>query len=74
MTRTALNFSQALNYLKEGGRLARKDWNGQHLILKETVFLYCHPIGHPDAAEGSEEPTEISTEDLLATDWTLLPD
>lgn len=58
-------FGTALRYLREGKRLARKDWEGlQSVTLKETLIEV--RMEHKSyLIEG------FLTADLLATDWFI---
>ena len=70
-------FSSALEYLKQGDKLARRGWNGKDMFIamqrpdvnsKMTLpYLY---IEYPD---GRRCPWLASQTDLLAEDWYLVP-
>lgn len=79
------NFSVALQYLKDGGRVARSGWNGKGMWLqmqtpdaysKMTLpYIYIeYPAGSTAYPNGSRVPWLASQTDLLSDDWILLPD
>ena len=74
-----MNFGEALQVLKAGGRIARTGWNGVGLWLELQVpdahskmtlpYIY---INYPDDAKttpGARVPWLASQTDVLAEDW-----
>jgi hypothetical protein len=63
-----LNFSDALNHLRWGDRIARRGWKG-HIILNYTdrpaPFLAC---------TGGWMPWSPTSAEILAEDWYVLGD
>ncbi len=81
----SLSIGGALHALKQGKRVARSGWNGKGMWLllqvpdahsKMTLpYIYIeYPVGHPAYPDGSRVPWLASQTDLLAEDWTVLPD
>lgn len=75
-----MNFSQALEALKNGKRVARTGWNGRGMWIE----LHDPWLGAEDArvarqyiqmkdAQGMFVPWLASQTDLLANDWVLAP-
>ena len=77
----SMNFSQALDRLKAGAKIARSGWNGAGLWLeiqrpdahsKMTLpYLY---LNYPDDAQntpGARVPWLASQTDMLAEDWRI---
>jgi hypothetical protein len=70
-----MDFSFALNALKNGHRVARAGWNGrnQYLFLQrpdehskmQQPYIYISPV------DGRLIPWVASQSDLLAEDWVL---
>lgn len=78
-----LTFSEALDAVKAGAKIARRGWNGKGLWVelqdpdehsKMTLpYLY---INYPDDAPntpGARVPWLASQTDILAEDWVVLP-
>lgn len=74
----------AVNALKAGKRVARAGWNGKGMWLRQQTpdanskmtlpYVYIeYPKGHPAYPSGSRVPWLPSQADLLAEDWTILP-
>lgn len=72
-----MNFGDALEELKDGGRVARRGWNGKgmYVALQEAgagsgamvrPFLYMRPV------DGALVPWVASQTDLLAEDWEVV--
>lgn len=77
-----MDFGYALNALREGKAVRRKNWNGKGMDLKLQVpdehskmtlpYVYIeYPVGHPAYPEGSRVPWLASQTDLLMDDWEL---
>jgi hypothetical protein len=76
MKRTQLNFSEALDVLKVGGKLVRNGWNGKNMFIqaqfpdehsKMTIeYLYIK------GSKGQQAPWLPSQEDIFADDWEVL--
>jgi len=71
-----MDFSNALNCLKQGDRLRRVGWNGtgmyvhmqvpdEHSKMRRPYFYIC-PVG------GELVPWVPSVSDILANDWEIL--
>lgn len=60
-----LTFSEALEALKRGQRVARKRWPGSYLKLDESVITVTYT--------GQSTKWPIHQEDILAEDW-LIPE
>ena len=79
------SFSEALEALKEGKRVARQGWNGKNMWLlaqypdenSKMTHPYAYieyPAGHPAYPDGSRIPWLCSQSDMFATDWLILED
>lgn len=79
----ALNFGDALHYLKLGKKVARSGWNGVGLWLTLQIpdenskmslpYVY---LSYPDNSKhtpGARVPWLASQTDTLASDWMVLP-
>ena len=80
-----MNFGQALEELKNGGRVARRGWNGMGIFIclqrpdesSKMMFpyIYINTMGlqtdNPDAPK-SCVPWLASQTDMLAEDWTIV--
>lgn len=68
----SLNFGQALEHLKAGGKVARVGWNGKGMWLEKVPSS--DPNSHPyvviHGADGKFAPWAPSQVDLFAEDWT----
>lgn len=73
-----LSFSEALDYIKDGRRVARRGWNGSTFKVNRAPLLgiYAEWTGinyqaHIDmrTADGSIVPWLGSITDVLAEDW-----
>jgi len=83
---TEFSFSEALNILKKGGRLARAGWNGKGIFIElqtpdenskmTSPYIYIDTTGlqtdNVDAPK-SLVPWLASQTDMLAEDWMELP-
>lgn len=78
----SMNFGDALQALKAGGRVARTGWNGKGLWLELQVpdagskmtlpYVY---LNYPDDAQntpGARVPWLASQTDMLAEDWGIV--
>lgn len=82
MTSANNSFSTALEFLKDGERVARTGWNGKGLWLElqrpdansKMTLPYIFLSYPPDAENtpGARVPWAPSQTDLLANDWTML--
>ena len=79
-----MNFGQALEALKHGGRAARTGWNGAGMWLELQVpdahskmtlpYVYLnYPVGSKAYPEGARVPWLASQTDILAEDWVRVP-
>ena len=80
-----MNFSQALDALKLGSKVARSGWNGKGIFIGLQVpdahskmthpYIYIDTTGlqsdNPDAPR-SLVPWLASQTDLLSDDWTIV--
>lgn len=75
-----MNYGQALEALKSGGRVARQGWNGTGMWLQLQTpdvhskmthpYTYIeYPTGHPAYSNGARIPWTPSQTDQLADDW-----
>lgn len=73
-----ISFSQALQILKAGGRVARKNWNAHHTLGAQipdensaNTLPYIFMVIGGDAADlqGKRVPWVASHTDLFAEDW-----
>jgi len=68
-----MDFSTALQNIKEGARAFRSGWNGKGMFVAlaqapETCFI-TRPYLYMFTAEGERVPWLASQTDLLAEDW-----
>ena len=71
-----LNFSEALNHLRWGDRIARRGWNGKGMCIQiqypdvhskmKRPYIYMTPV------DSICVPWVASQTDLLAEDWFVL--
>lgn len=83
MERTQLNFGDALNVLKAGGKVARKGWNGKGMYLRyidnrnykihENFTDGCAELSFiaMKTADNRIVPWLASQTDMLAEDWEV---
>lgn len=83
MERTQLNFGDALNVLKTGGKVARKGWNGKGMYLRyidnrnykihENFTDGCAELSFiaMKTADNRIVPWLASQTDMLAEDWEV---
>jgi hypothetical protein len=79
-----MNFSEALERVKCGKKLARDGWNGKGIwvrlflpggsLLTHPFLIIEYPQGHPAYPNGSRIPWLASQSDILAEDWRLADD
>lgn len=85
---SAMNFGQALEILRRGGKVARTGWNGKGLSIELQVpdahskmtlpyiFMNYPPTPASDTAPANHinarVPWLASQTDLLAEDWTVI--
>lgn len=84
MKRTQLNFGDALNVLKAGGKVARKGWNGKGMYLRyidnrnykihENFTDGCAELSFiaMKTADNRIVPWLASQTDMLAEDWEVV--
>jgi hypothetical protein len=83
MKKENLNFSEALECLKKGHKLTRKNWNGKNMWLllqvpddhsKMTLpYIYIeYEKNHPKYPLGCRVPWLASQTDLLSSDWSIV--
>lgn len=70
------DFGRALAYLRDGGRVARKGWNGQGMWVALQVPDENSKMGRPyfyiSIVSGELVPWVASNGDLLAEDWFIV--
>jgi len=80
-----MNFSYALDKLKQGYKVARRGWNGKGIFIKlqnpdeyskmTQSYIYIDTLGlktsNPNAPKG-RVPWLASQTDLLAEDWIVV--
>lgn len=70
----SLNFGQALEHLKAGGKVARAGWNGKGMWLAlqrpDEHSKMTLPYIYMSTVTGDLVPWLPSQTDLLAEDWT----
>ena len=80
-----MNFGQALEDLKIGARVARRNWNGKGIFIELQVpdehskmtspYIFIDTTGlqteNPDAPK-SRVPWLASQTDMLAEDWVIV--
>lgn len=70
----SLNFGQALEHLKAGGKVARVGWNGKGMWLElqrpDAHSKMTLPYIYMSTVTGDLVPWLASQTDLLAEDWT----
>lgn len=68
-----MNFSQALERIKSGGKAARTGWNGRnmwlHLQVPDAHSKMTLPYIYMRTAQGDLVPWLASQTDLLSDDW-----
>ena len=79
-----MNFSRALEEVKQGRKIARDGWNGKGLWLelqrpdehsKMTLpYLYINYPADAINTPGARVPWLASQTDLLADDWAVIAD
>jgi hypothetical protein len=77
-----MNFGEALEYLKQGEKVARKGWNGKCMWIMHvpTSKVPYRKIGHLDTlpwigmktSDNKFVPWLASQTDILAEDWTVV--
>ena len=79
-TETYVSFSVALQQLKYGAYVARKNWNGKNMWIKlvqpfgeltHPFLAIEYPEGSPAYPNGSLVPWLASQTDILADDWSF---
>lgn len=76
------SFGWAIAQLRDGRKLARRNWNGKSMWLKLQVpdehskmtlpYIYIeYPEGHPAYPNGCRVPWLASQTDMLAEDWFI---
>jgi len=67
-----MNFSQALELIKKGHRLQRREWNGKGMyIMQLEALIGLEPFLVMKSAAAKTVPWVASQTDLLAEDWQL---
>lgn len=73
-----INFGQAIDALKMGGRVTRVGWNGKGMWLKlqvpDTMSKMTKPYIYMRTAGEDLIPWVASQADMLAMDWEIVPE
>ena len=70
MKKTGLNFSEALELLKDGKMVCRSGWNGKNMFIYLHTFDTYEPCVVMFTAQQKHQPGWLcSQNDMLATDW-----
>ena len=76
MDKKPMNFSEALNAVKEGRRIQRDGWNGKgmyvQLQMPDTNSKMSLPYLYINTADDRLVPWLASQTDILAGDWIVL--
>ena len=78
-----MTFGDAIEALKNGGKVARIEWNSENMCLEmyfpdkssDTTLPYVcsvYPAGHISYPEGITIPWLPSQTDMLSEDWVLV--
>jgi hypothetical protein len=71
-----MNFGEALDTLKGGGRVARSGWNGRDMYLEmqrpDAHSKMTLPYIYMRTAQGDLVPWLASQTDLLSDDWVTV--
>lgn len=71
-----MNFGNALDVLRAGGRVSRPGWNGKNMWLRiqypETSSKMTLPYIYMKTADNNLVPWLASQTDLLAEDWITI--
>jgi hypothetical protein len=71
-----LSFSEALERLKQGARVARRNWNGRGQFIELQVPDYNSKMSLPyifiHTVQGDLVPWLASQTDMLANDWCIV--
>ncbi len=77
-----MNFSQALDALKAGQKVARENWNAHHTLGLQTPdensantlpYIFMVVGGDATDLQGKRVPWVASHTDLLSEDWGIMP-
>lgn len=72
-----MNFGEALDIIKTGGRVSRDGWNGKHMWLAlqmpDEHSKMTLPYIYMSTVTGDLVPWLASQSDLLAADWKEVP-
>jgi hypothetical protein len=70
-----MNFERALSYVKVGGAIARKGWNGKglsvHMQRPDVTSKMTLPYLYLQYPDGTKVPWLASQTDLLSDDWIV---
>lgn len=71
-----MSFSEALEILKKGKKITRKNWNGKGMYLKIYIPSNCEKITQPfiyiKTVGCDYIPWVASQSDLLSNDWEVI--
>lgn len=71
-----MNFSQALEHIQDGKKLARRNWNGKGMCIQlQTPDAHSKmslPYMYITTVEGRLVPWTISQTDALSSDWYIV--
>lgn len=73
------DFGLAMEWMRNGRRVARLGWSGDKLSLQLVTYWYsreypnkdCTPFIAMNTADGKFVPWPASQTDILATDWRI---
>lgn len=69
-----MNIGQAVQYLQEGGAVARQAWHGKGMRVYLHTFLRFEPCLVLVTPDGGHQPGWVCSQaDLLAEDWHGVP-
>ena len=71
-----MNFGRALDYMKDGNKLAREGWNGKgmyiELQLPDEQSKMTLSYIYMKTADGNLVPWLASQTDILSCDWSII--
>ena len=70
-----MDFGEAIKALKGGYSVQRAGWNGKGMYLYRKHFDGYDPCIVMHTAQGTEQPGWLASQaDILAEDWSILPE
>lgn len=74
--KTQLNFGDAIQVIKNGGKVARNGWNGKGMFIAgqfpDLNSKMSKPYIYIKSAKGDNIPWNASQEDIFAEDWEVV--